>query len=53
MVKAVLKSTKMFDFPYRVAMYENDELIKGVYFSTLMGARVYIMVNADKFEVKL
>lgn len=53
MIKAVLKSSKMFDFPYRVALYKNGELTKGVYFSTLIGARAYIIANADIFESRL
>lgn len=53
MVKAILKSSKMYDFPYLVTLYKEGALTTGKYFPTLLSARAYIIANADLFESKL
>lgn len=50
MVKAVIKSTKMFNFPYVVHVYDNDVLQYGKNFNSLLSVRAFILSNnIDKF----
>ena len=42
---AVIKSTKMFNFPYVVHTYVNGVCTEGKYFETLLKVRAYILAN--------
>lgn len=54
MTKAIIKSTKMFNFPYIVHVYRDGALQYGKSFSTLLGVQAYLISNnIDRFESML